>query len=144
MDDTNEEELLMAQLNWGTGIGLHFKDAAEYYEVLGYLSKNPSLVDVYTHKNDRSGAWAGQGKLETKVSKIRLPDGLRRSFNVSGDHRLSVSDYVGNLINNHSFIKFYDPTGNLYTFYRMPSSVADVRATVPGTHLADFDRGFNL
>lgn len=134
----------MAQMNWGTGIGLHFKDDAEYYEILGYLTKDPSCVDVYTHKNDKSGAWAGQGKLETKVSKSCLPDGLKRSFNLSGDHRLSVSDYVANLIENHSFTRFYDPTGNLYTFYRMPSSYSDVRATVPELYLNDFDRGYNL
>lgn len=53
----------MAQLDWGNGIGLHFQIDAEYYETLGFLAKNPSLVSVYTHDNDRSGAWAGQGKL---------------------------------------------------------------------------------
>lgn len=30
----------MAQLDWGTGIGLHFRNDAEYYEILGYLAKN--------------------------------------------------------------------------------------------------------
>ena len=60
----------MAQLDWGNGIGLHFQNDAEYYETLGFLAKNPSLVSVYTHDNDRSGAWAGQGKLHTHIDKI--------------------------------------------------------------------------
>ena len=133
----------MAQLDWGTGIGLHFRDDAEYYETLGYLTKDPALVSVYTHDNDRSGAWAGQGKLHIHVNKRSLPDGLRRSFVQSGDDRLSVTDYVRNLVYDHEFTQFYDPTGNLYTFYRYPRSMTDVRATVPRAFLEDFDRGYD-
>ena len=133
----------MAQLDWGIGIGLHFLDEEEYYETLGYLAKNPPLVDVYTHENDQSGAWAGQGKLQTRVAKRSLPDGLKRSFVQSGDDRLSVTDYVKNLIDEHGFDDFWDPTGNLFTFYRMPSDLANVRRTVPAKYLVDFDRGYN-
>lgn len=133
----------MAQLDWGIGIGLHFEDNEEYYETLGYLAKNPALVDVYTHDNDKSGAWAGQGKLQTRVAKKNLPEGLRRSFILSGDDRLSVTDYVRNLIDNHGFDDYEDPTGYLYTFYRMPSDVSNVRATVPTRYLDDFDRGYD-
>lgn len=134
----------MAKLDWGTGIGLHFNNNEEYYETLGYLSQNPNKVVVYTHDNQVSGAWAGQGKLETKVAKSLLPDGLKRSFIQSGDARLSVTDYIENLVYNHNFSCFYDPTGNRYTFYRYPNSCQDVRSTVPVQHLSDFDRGYNL
>lgn len=130
------------QLDWGTGIGLHFSDEAEYYETLGFLSKNPALVVVYTHDNDRSGAWAGQGKLHTRVKKDMLPSGLRRSFMASGDDRLSVTDYVRNLVENHAFTSFYDPTGNFYTFYRYPNSVLDVKDTVPSEYEEAFNRGY--
>lgn len=133
----------MAQLDWGNGIGLHFQNDAEYYETLGFLAKNPSLVSVYTHDNDRSGAWAGQGKLHTHIDKGMLPAGLRRSFVASGDDRLSVTDYVRNLVQNHAFNQFSDPTGNLYTFYRFPESIGNVRLTVPKEYYADFDAGCN-
>ncbi|MCM1253793.1 MAG: hypothetical protein NC321_13315 [Clostridium sp.] len=132
----------MAQLDWGTGIGLHFDNDAEYYETLGYLTKRPALVDIYTHDNDKSGAWAGQGKLQVRVDKSKLPDGLRRSFKQSGDDRLSVTDYVKNLVLNHAFTQFYDPTGNYYTFYRFPASMVDVKQTVPQSFWVDFDRGY--
>lgn len=136
----------MARLIWGkgTGIGLHFIDNSEYYETLGYLCKDPANVVVYTHKNDVSGAWAGQGKLETRINKNRLPSGLKRSFDLSGDNRLSITDYVENLVYNHAFSRFYDPTGNRYTFYRYPESLQDVRSTVPTQYWQDFDRGYNL
>lgn len=132
----------MAQLHWGRGIGLHFHNDADYYKTLGYLTKNPALVAVYTHDNDKSGAWAGQGKLHTRVDKNTLPDGLRSSFRKSGDNRLSVTDYVRNLVYNHAFTQYYDPTGNLYTFYRFPLSVASVKRTVPREFWGDFDRGY--
>lgn len=132
----------MMQLDWGTGIGLHFSDEAEYYETLGYLSKNPALVVVYTHDNDRSGAWAGQGKLHTHVSKRLLPPALYRAFMLSGDDRLSVTEYVRNLVENHGFTRFHDPTGNLYTFYRYPDSVLDVKDTVPSEYEEAFNRGY--
>lgn len=136
----------MVKLNWGngTGIGLQFNDDSEYYEILGYLSKDYPLVCIYTHDNELSGAWSGQGKLETKIDKGNLPNALKRSFIQSGDDRLSVTDYVRNLINNHSFKLFFDPTGNKYTYYRKPSSIEDVKKTVPEKNLNDFNRGYYL
>ena len=134
----------MAQLNWGIGIGLHFTDNEEYYEILGYLARRPARVYVYTHKNDISGAWAGQGKLETAIPKCQLPSALKRAFDLSGDHRLSVSDYVANLVYNHAFTGFRDPTGNRYTYYRFPESIEDVRNTVPEEYLDAFNRGLRM
>lgn len=136
----------MVRLDWGngTGIGLHFNDDEEYYEVLGFLTKSQRPVVVYTHYDDLSGAWSGQGKLETKISKSKLPPALYRSFILSGDNRLSVSDYVENLVYNHAFSRFYDPTGNQCTYYRFPESDNAVRSTVPARYLSDFDRDHNL
>ena len=136
----------MARLIWGngTGIGLRFIDNSEYYETLGYLCKTPAEVVVYTHQNDVSGAWAGQGKLETRINKNRLPSGLKRSFDLSGDNRLSVSDYVDNLVQCHAFTRFVDPTGRQYTYHIYPESIQAVRNTVPAQYLRDFDRGYNL
>jgi hypothetical protein len=136
----------MAKLDWGngTGIGLHFNNDEEYYEVLGFLSKKPSDVVAYTHENDISGAWSGQGKLETKIGKSQLPAALYRSFVQSGDNRLSVSDYVENLVYNHAFSNFYDPTGNQYTFYIFPESYEAVRNTVPQQYLRNFNIGYNM
>lgn len=133
----------MTQLNFGRGIGIHFYNEEEYYETLGVLSKNPPEVVVYTHDNDKSGAWAGQGKLETYVGKRTLPPALQRAFVESGDNRLSVTSYVKNLIENHKFSEYRDPTGKLYTLYRYPRSVEDVKTTIPRVYLHDFDRGYN-
>lgn len=134
----------MAKLDWGMGIGLHFRNNSEYYEILGFLTKPRCPVVIYTHDNDMSGAWAGQGKLETKIPKHDLPDALKRSFIQSGDNRLSVSDYVENLIVNHNFNQYSDPTGNCYTFYRYPISHEEVLSTIPYEYVNDFYRGYNM
>ena len=134
----------MAQLNWGKGIGLHFRDNEEYYEILGYLASHTNCVCVFTHKNDISGAWAGQGKLRTAISKQQLPSALKRAFDLSGDNRLSVSAYVANLVHNHAFTEFRDPTGKRYTYYRFPASIENVRNTVPEDYREAFDRGSGM
>lgn len=69
-----------------------------------------------------------------------LPSGLRRAFMASGDDRLSVTHYVRNLVENHKFTSFYDPTGDFYTFYRYPDSVLDVKNTVP----SEYKEAFNI
>ena len=134
----------MPRLDWGVGIGLHFYNNEEYYETLGYLSKQPQLVKIYTHKNDLSGAWAGQGKLHNKLTLHNLPRPLFVAFSDSGDDRLSVTDYVRNLIDNHAFRDFWDPTGKMYTFYRKPVSLESVARTVPEEYLEDFYRGYDM
>ena len=54
----------MAKLDWGNGIGLHFRDNEEYYETLAALTKKTRPIDIYTHDNGRSGA-------SEKTRKIR-------------------------------------------------------------------------
>ena len=136
----------MPRLNWGTGIGLIFQDNHEFFFTLGYLAnQHKHKVLIYTHKNDASGAWGAQGKID--ISKVlnpsALPDSLRRSFSKSGDHRLSVSDYVTELIRNYAFDGRRDPTGNRYTIYRFPTSIDAVENTVPAEYLASFRAGYS-
>lgn len=133
----------MAKLNWGRGIGLHFLNNEEYYETLGFLSKKNRLVDIYTHDNGRSGAWGGQGKLETHVGTNYLPRPLRVAFEQSGDARLSVTDYVQNL-KRHAFIIEQDFTGNRYTYHLFPVSVdAVINSIEADEYVEDFLRGYN-
>lgn len=121
---------------------MHFQNDAEYYETLGYLSREERDVVIYTHDNYKSGAWAGQGKLETRVHKCDLPDGLYAAFIQSGDNRLSVTEYVRNLVNNHAFTRFIDPTGEEYTFHIYPDSLERVKSTVPRKFWKDFEKGY--
>ena len=133
----------MANLDWGKGIGLHFRNNEEYYETLGFFTKRSRPVDIYTHDNGRSGAWGGQGKLETHVGTNVLPRPLRTAFEQSGDARLSVTDYVLNL-KNHGFTIQQDFAGNRYTYHLFPESVDAVVASIESNdYVEDFFRGYN-
>ncbi len=133
----------MARLNWGDGIGLHFRNNEEYYETLGFLAKKNRFIDIYTHDNRRSGAWGGQGKLETHVDINILPRPLRIAFEKSGDARLSVTDYVQNL-KYHGFTIEQDFTGNSYTFHLFPVSLDEVIESIESEeYVEDFFRGYN-
>ena len=52
---------MFMKLDWGNV--LKFADEREYYEVLGFLAKDEEYIRVYTESNDKSGAWAPQGRL---------------------------------------------------------------------------------
>lgn len=135
----------MARLNWGRegAIGLHFLNDEEYYETLGFLTKRSRPVDIYTHDNGRSGAWGGQGKLETHVGINFLPRPLRVAFEQSGDARLSVTDYVQNL-REHGFTIEQDFAGNKYTYHLFPVSVDAVIDSIESDeYVEDFLRGYN-
>lgn len=133
----------MVKLDWGRGIGLHFKDKEEYYETLGFLTKRNRPIDIYTHDNGRSGAWGGQGKLETHVGTYILPRPLRVAFEQSGDARLSVTDFVLNL-RNHGFTIEQDFAGNKYTYHLFPESVnAVIESIESDIYVEDFFRGYN-
>lgn len=134
----------MATLNWGKGIGLNFIDNSDYYYCLGYLTNRSHGIDVYTHDNGRDGAWAGQGKLHNRTNISNHPATFQHSFRQSGDDRLSVSAYVENLVYNHNFSQWYDPTGENFTYYRFPESMENVLSTVPIDFREDFISGFNL
>jgi hypothetical protein len=131
---------------WGRGIGITFVDDEEYYFTLGYLAnykKHP--ISIYTHKNQNSGAWGGQGKLEVPkyLDQARLPRPLRYAFSQSGDHRLSVSDYVDQLCLRHGFSAAIDRTGKNYTFHRFPQSFEAVESTVPEKYKIAFRAGYD-
>ena len=133
----------MARLNWGRdgAIGLDFDDDCAYYETLGFLCQ-PNKVVVYTHENQESGARAFQGKLDKRHYVGALPTALQRSFDASGDPRLSITDYVENLKDNHMFISA-EPIGT-YTRHFHPAGYDEVRNTVPNEYWNDFDRGYNM
>ena len=61
------------KLDWGNV--LKFANDREYYEVLGFLAKDEEYVRVYTESNDKSGAWAPQGRMLLRNINVKsLPE----------------------------------------------------------------------
>ena len=101
-------------LDWGNV--LQFDNEKEYYETLGFLSKDEEYIRIYTESNDKAGAWARQGIMSLRnVSVDSLPEALMKAFETSADGRISETRYVRNLKENHNFTKEVDPTGSDFT-----------------------------
>ena len=130
------------ELNWGNI--LHFNSEKDYYEVLGFLSKEEELIRVYTENNDKAGAWSGQGRMSLRnVSIDSLPEALKNAFETSVDGRISVTRYVKNLKENHNFSREIDPTGSDFTKRLYKESLEKVLETVPEEYENDFYRGYH-
>ncbi len=130
------------ELNWGNI--LHFNSEKDYYEVLGFLSKEEELIRVYTENNDKVGAWSGQGRMSLRnVSIDSLPEALKNAFETSVDGRISVTHYVKNLKENHNFSREIDPTGSDFTKRLYKESLEKVLETVPEEYENDFYRGYH-
>lgn len=70
---------MFMKLDWGNV--LKFADEREYYEVLGFLAKDEEYIRVYTESNDKSGAWAPQGRLLLRnVDISSIPEPLMKAF----------------------------------------------------------------
>ena len=130
------------ELNWGNI--LHFNSEKDYYEVLGFLSKEEELIRVYTENNDKAGAWSWQGRMSLRnVSIDSLPEALKNAFETSVDGRISVTHYVKNLKENHNFSREIDPTGSDFTKRLYKESLEKVLETVPEEYENDFYRGYH-
>lgn len=130
------------ELNWGNV--LKFSNAKEYYETLGFLSKDEEYIRVYTESNDKAGAWSGQGRMSLRNVDIEsLPNPLRNAFATSSDGRISETKYVRNLKENHYFTKEVDPTGSDFTKRLYKDSLDKVLETVPDEYENDFYRGYH-
>lgn len=130
------------KLDWGNV--LKFANDREYYEVLGFLAKDEEYVRVYTESNDKSGAWAPQGRMLLRNVNVKsLPEALMKAFETSTDGRISETKYVRNLKENHGFIKEVDPTGSDFTKWLYKESIEKVLETVPVKHENDFYRGYH-
>lgn len=130
------------KLDWGNV--LKFANDREYYEVLGFLAKDEEYVRVYTESNDKSGAWASQGRMLLRNVNIKsLPEALMKAFETSTDGRISETKYVRNLKENNGFTKEVDPTGSDFTKWLYKESIEKVLETVPAEHENDFYRGYH-
>ena len=103
------------KLDWGNV--LKFADEREYYEVLGFLAKDEEYIRVYTESNDKSGAWAPQGRLLLRnVDISSLPEPLMKAFETSLDGRISETKYetISFSFVCHFFCCSHRPSINLF------------------------------
>lgn len=125
----------MAQLIFGTKSQIQFNNDSEFFEALGFLSKNDGTTSINWEHNENQGAWGSEGRIHCYKNIASFPIYFSVAFTAGvGNiiHRINCNEYIEYIVKNHSFVM--GATQN---------QVA-VLATVPAINAADFNRGLVL
>lgn len=124
----------MYQPIFGTKQQITFNSEAEYYELLGYLSKGDGTTILVWEHNDEQGAWAKEGRiLFFSDQPAALRANLLHTAGVGNIiTRVNCNEFILNIIADHNFV--LGETQN----------IPNIRITVPNQHLANFDGGLQL
>ena len=126
----------MAQLIFGTNQQIQFASDNDFFEALGFLSKNDGTTSIHWEHNENQGAWGSEGRIHCHFNINNFTPPLARKFtrgrarNVI--HRINCNEFVQDIVTNHSFVMGNNQDTNA------------IRATIPAQYLADFDRGQNI
>lgn len=124
----------MYQANFGTKQQISFNSEAEYYELLGYLSKSDGSTVLVWEDNDLQGAWTKEGRiLFSEAQPVALRANLVHTAGV-GDivSRVNCNEFILNITAKHGFV------------LGKTQNIPNIRATVPQEYIADFDSGLQL
>lgn len=96
----------MYKATFGTKQQIAFNSEAEYYEFLGYLSKNDGSTRIVWEENNEQGAWAEEGRILFYTShpnqlRVQL---LHTAGNPSIESRVNCNEFVENIRVNHNFV----------------------------------------
>jgi len=126
----------MNQLTFGSNQQIDFGSENEFYEALGFLAKSDGSISLVWERNELSGAWGSEGRIQCHTNIAKFPLALSRAFTagvgITIKHRINCNEYVHHIVTHHNFA------------YGKEQSYSDIRNTVPTTYLSDFDRGYNL
>ena len=124
----------MYKKTFGLRAQIKFFRAADYYEFLGYLSKGDGTTKIIWEDNDAAGAWAPEGRIHFYVvPPKRLQANVRHTAgrgNVVS--RVNCNEFILHIAEHHNFV--LDGSQDL----------SMIRASIPASHLMDFNRGLNL
>jgi len=125
----------MAQLIYGTNQQIQFISDSEFFESLGFLSKNNGTTSLTWEHNENQGAWGSEGRVHCYQNIANFPNYFSNAFTAGvGNiiHRINCNEYVEYIVTNHSFI-----LGKI-------QNQANIIATIPPANLVDFNRGLVL
>lgn len=119
---------------FGTVQQVRFNAPEDYYEFLGFLSRNDDTTRIVWEDNDEQGAWGPEGRIHFFVDQ---PADLRAVLSHTAGRgnvvsRVNCNEFVEHIITHHAFVS------------EATQDTAAVRATVPQGNLGDFDRGANM
>lgn len=125
----------MAQLIFGTKQQIQFASDSEFFEALGFLSKNDGTTSIHWEHNENQGAWGSEGRIHCYQNIASFPAYFSNAFTAGVNkiiHRINCNEYIEYIATNHHF-----QLGN-------NQNLALITSTIPAQHIADFNRGMTL
>lgn len=109
---------------------------SEYYKFLGYVSNHPNDISVVFERNELSGAWGSEGRIQFRSNQAStyFPTGFKFTAGLnSGNilYRLNCNHLIENMVQLG------------FVFGNQQNSQA-IRANIPSQYQNDFDIGANL
>lgn len=110
-------------------------DHNEFFEALGFLSKNDGTTSIQWEHNENQGAWGSEGRIHCYKNIATFPVYFSSAFTAGvGNiiHRINCNEYIEYLVKNHSLIM-----GNT-------QNQANILTTIPLANQIDFNRGLTI
>ena len=125
----------MPQLIFGTKEQIQFNSDSEFFEALGFLTKNDGTTSLNWENNENQGAWGSEGRIHCYKNIVSFPSYFSNAFS-SGrgkiQKRINCNEFLGYIINNYNF-----SLGKI-------QDQGLILSTVPPIYVNDFLRGSNL
>lgn len=125
----------MAQLTFGTKQQIQFASDNEFFEALGFLSKNNGTTSIHWEHNENQGAWGSEGRIHCYQNIGNFPNYFSNAFSAGVNkiiHRINCNEYIKYIVTIHRFQFGHNQDVNV------------IRNTIPQQYIGDFNRGLAL
>ena len=125
----------MTKLIFGKNQQIQFASDNEFFEALGFLSKNDGTTSIHWEHNENQGAWGIEGRIHCYQNIVRFPAYFSNAFTAGVNnivHRINCNEYIEYIATNHNFQLGHD------------QDLAKINQTIPMQYAADFARGRSL
>ena len=123
----------MAQLIFGTKQQIQFASDSDFFEALGFLSKNDGTTSIHWEHNENQGAWGSEGRIHFYISNPPIPGYFKPTAGTGNViNRTNCNEFIQNIVTNNMFVM--GGTQN----------VTNIRATIPPIFISDFNYGLTL
>ncbi|TZF85546.1 hypothetical protein FW774_00235 (plasmid) [Pedobacter sp. BS3] len=125
----------MAQHTFGTKQQIQFASDNDFFEALGFLSKNDGTTSIHWEHNENQGAWGSEGRIHCYKNIASFPAYFSNAFSAGVNnivHRINCNEYIEYLATNHAVQLGHN------------QNVTAILATIPAVNIADFNRGLTL
>ena len=125
----------MPQLVFGTIQQIQFATDNDFFEALGFLSKNNGTTSIHWEHNENQGAWGSEGRIHCYRNIANFPAYFRNAFTAGVGriiHRINCNEYIEYIVTNHGF-----QLGD-------NQNLTAIKRTIPNQNIVDFTRGLLL